>query len=574
MYLDSKKMNNYAVIRIGSVLILAIALVIATFTFPLGTRTSANLNGNNPPNLPSNPVPANASTNISIIANLNWTGGDPDNNIVTYDVYFGTTSPPSKKVANQSALLYDPGSMNYTTHYYWKIIAWDNQSASTVGPQWEFTTKPNVPPNTPNKPSPANGSTDVLASADLNWTGGDLYNDTVTYDVYFGTTSPPSKKVANQSALLYDPGSMNYTTHYYWKIIAWDNHSASTVGPQWTFTTGLKPNTPPNTPSNPSPTNGATNVLLTATLGWTAVDPDGDPVKFDVYFGTASSPPKVMSNQSALSYNPGTLTYNTNYNWKIVAWDNHSASTKGPLWHFTTKQAPPIKVIISKPLENTFYFQDKELMSLSANTIIYGPITITAEVTSGTGVKRVEFYIDGNLKENVTTAPYTYLWRPLIQFNGLSLKHTIKVIVYDNEGNKATDELNVTKWRFHPLPFIVAGIPIASKLLLHTTVRGFIFNFKESMTTVSFYALRIHYKTDGLFRSAKGVINFRICTGGTLVGPIKMIRMGTFHNFAYGTFTFLGDIHYNTGDFGQGNLANLLRNALTPKNKSFISLTL
>ncbi len=94
------------------------------------------------------------------------------------------------------------------------------------------------------------------------------------------------------------------------------------------------------------------------------------------------------------------------------------------------------------------------------------------------------------------------------------------------------------------------------------------------MTTVSFYALRIHYKTDGLFRSAKGVINFRSCTGGTLIGPIRMIRMGTFHNFAYGTFTFLGDIHYNTGDFGQGNLANLLRNALTPKNNGFISLTL
>jgi hypothetical protein len=212
-------------------------------------------------------------------------------------------------------------------------------------------------------------------------------------------------------------------------------------------------------------------------------------------------------------------------------------------------------------------------MSLPTDTIIYGPITITANVTSGIGVARVEFYVDGKLKETVTAAPYTYLWRPLIQFNGLSLKHTIKVIAYNTEGNNATAELNVTKWRFHPLPFIVAGIPIASKLLLHTTVRGFIFNLKESMTTVSFYALRIHYKTDSLFRSAKGVINFRSCTGGTLVGPIKMIRMGTFHNFAYGTFTFLGDIHYNPSGFGQENLENLLRNVRKP-SKGFISITL
>ncbi|MCX6663834.1 MAG: Ig-like domain-containing protein, partial [Euryarchaeota archaeon] len=433
MYMNGRKMNNYSVIRIGSVLVLAIALVFATFTFPLGTRTGANPISNNPPNVPSNPVPANGSTNVFINVDFNWTGGDPDGDPVTYDIYFGITSPPSKKVANQSALLYHPGTMNYTTHYYWKIIAWDNHSASTVGPQWEFTTKPNAPPNTPSNPSPANGSTDVLASADLSWTGGDPYNDTVTYDVYFGTTSPPSKKVANQSALLYDPGSMNYTTHYYWKIIAWDNHSASTVGPQWTFTTGLKPNTPPNTPSNPSPTNGAANVLLTATLSWTGGDLDGNPVVYDVYFGTTSSPPKVKSNQSTLSYNPGTLSYNTIYYWKIIAWDNHSASTVGPLWHFTTKQAPPMTVIISKPLENTFYFRDQERMSLPTDTIIYGPITITANVTSGIGVTRVEFYVDGKLKETVTAAPYTYLWRPLIQFNGLSLKHTIKVIAYNTE---------------------------------------------------------------------------------------------------------------------------------------------
>jgi len=577
MYMNGRKMNNYSVIRIGGVLFLAIALVFATFTFPLGTRTGANPISNNPPNVPSNPVPANGSTNISIIASLSWTGGDPDNNTVTYDVYFGTTSPPSKKVTNQSALLYHPGSMNYTTHYYWRIIAWDNHSASTVGPQWEFTTKPNVPPKTPSKPSPANGSTDVLASADLNWTGGDPYNDTVTYDVYFGTTSPPSKKVSNQSALLYDPGSMNYTTHYYWRIIAWDNHSASTVGPQWTFITGLKPNTPPKTPSNPSPTNGATNVLLTAALSWTGGDPDGNTVLYDVYFGKTSPPPKVKGNHTTTSYTPGTLTHNTLYYWKIVAWDNQSASTQGSLWSFTTKTLPT--VTITKPMKNTLYIQNKEITSLTNTTIIYGPINITVNANSGAGIARVEIYIDEKLKENITGGgPYTYLWNPIIQFNGLSLKHTIKVIAYDNQGEHASAELNVTKWRFHPLPFItaglIAGIPIASKLLLHTTVRGFVFNLKESMTTVSFYALRIHYKTDGLFRSAKGVINFRSCTGGILVGPIKMIRMGTFHNFAYGTFTFLGDIHYNTGDFGQGNLGNLLRNTLTPKNKSYISFTL
>ena len=61
------------------------------------------------------------------------------------------------------------------------------------------------------------------------------------------------------------------------------------------------------------------------------------------------------------------------------------------------------------------------------NTIVYGPITITASVTvTNTSVARVEFYIDGKLKKSDDTAPYTYRWAPLRSF-----KHTIMVKAYD-----------------------------------------------------------------------------------------------------------------------------------------------
>jgi len=465
--MNDRKMNNYSVIRVGSVLVLAIALVLATFTFPLGTRTGANPISNSPPNEPSNPMPANGSNDIAIAENLSWTGGDPDGDPVSYDVYFGTTSPPSKKVSNQSALIYDPGTMIYSTHYYWKIIAWDNQSASSVGPQWEFTTE-------------------------------------------------------------------------------------------------SKPNNPPNKPSGPIPTNGSTNILLTAILNWTGGDPDGDTVKYDVYFGNTSLPLKVVSNQSALTYDPVGLTYNSTYYWQIVAWDNHTASATGPLWHFTTKQEGIITVIITKPVEKKFYFNDVEKsISLPRNTIVYGKITITADVSSETDVAKVEFYVDGKLKKTVTAAPYSWLWQPFIQFNGLSLKHTIKVIAYDTQGHNSTAELNVTKWRFHALPFIVAGVAIASRLLLHTTVRGLVFNLKESKIAVSFYAIRTHYKTIGPFKSQRGVINFKSCMGGILIGPTSMTRFGPLHKFAYGSFTILGEVHYKSGRLAQGFLGNLLRNALT-----------
>jgi PKD repeat protein len=99
--------------------------------------------GNNLPTAPGNPNPANHATDVSVNAVLSWTAsGDPDpGDTVTYDVYFGTTTPPTTKVSsNQSVTTYDPGTMNYDTKYYWQIIAWDNHNASNSSLIWDFTT--------------------------------------------------------------------------------------------------------------------------------------------------------------------------------------------------------------------------------------------------------------------------------------------------------------------------------------------------------------------------------------------------------------------------------------------------
>ena len=96
-------------------------------------------------------------------------------------------------------------------------------------------------------------------------------------------------------------------------------------------------NNPPYPPSNPSPANGALNQPVNLTLTWSCTDPDGDPLTYDVYFGTNNNPPLVSGNQSSTSYNPGQLDSNTIYYWKIVAKDNQGATTSGPVWHFSTE---------------------------------------------------------------------------------------------------------------------------------------------------------------------------------------------------------------------------------------------
>ncbi|KYK23705.1 hypothetical protein AYK21_02170 [Thermoplasmatales archaeon SG8-52-2] len=101
------------------------------------------------PYIPSNPNPLDGATDVSIYSELSWDGGDPDvGDNVTYDVYFGITNPPPKIVSNQSETTYNP-IMSFNTTYYWKIVAWDNHDASSIGPIWSFTTVANNAPSAP-----------------------------------------------------------------------------------------------------------------------------------------------------------------------------------------------------------------------------------------------------------------------------------------------------------------------------------------------------------------------------------------------------------------------------------------
>ncbi len=97
-----------------------------------------------------------------------------------------------------------------------------------------------------------------------------------------------------------------------------------------------KPNNLPYYPISPSPSNGATDQSTNVDLSWIGGDPDGDPVTYDLYLGTKTSPPLVASGLVQTTYDPGTLNENTQYYWKIVSKDNRGGQTTGPVWTFTT----------------------------------------------------------------------------------------------------------------------------------------------------------------------------------------------------------------------------------------------
>ena len=157
---------------------------------------SSSSSGNNPPYIPSNPFPINGTTEVNISTNLDWIGGDPDqNDLVTYDVYFGTTNNPQKIISNQSATTYNPASLNYNKTYYWKIIAWDDKGSWSEGPLWHFTTKTQTSIQI-NKPpiADANGPYTGLVNQNITFNASGSYDidGTITkYNWNFGdgTTS-------------------------------------------------------------------------------------------------------------------------------------------------------------------------------------------------------------------------------------------------------------------------------------------------------------------------------------------------------------------------------------------------
>lgn len=72
---------------------------------------------------------------------LKWTGSDVDvNDVLTYDVYLGTTASPTIKVVdNKTTTTYD-ATLLPATIYYWKVVVKDGKGGETQGQIWSFRT--------------------------------------------------------------------------------------------------------------------------------------------------------------------------------------------------------------------------------------------------------------------------------------------------------------------------------------------------------------------------------------------------------------------------------------------------
>lgn len=135
--------------------------------------------------------------------------------------------------------------------------------------------------------------------------------------------------IASSVNLGLDPTSGYFYYGQYYAAVNHTNDNRPYLSVNYTTPSG-----PPSCTTPISPLNAATGTAHSGNIEWNAV-PGAN--TYDVYFGTASTPPLVSSNQTGTTYNIGScLLPETTYYWKVVPKNGDGSATGCATWSFTT----------------------------------------------------------------------------------------------------------------------------------------------------------------------------------------------------------------------------------------------
>lgn len=209
---------------------------------PLPTPEPANT----APTVPTLVAPATSSLCINNIVAFEWSAStDTENNPIVYqlqiatDNQFGQIVSTSEISSRTHSVTLDKGKA-----YYWRVKATDSKNASSAySGTFSFYTEgvavANHLPFLPELIQPETNATITGTTAVLKWFASDAdASDVLTYDVYLGTTNPPTVKVAeNRATSIFEAVSLQAATQYYWRIVVKDNKGGETRGQVWNFRT-------------------------------------------------------------------------------------------------------------------------------------------------------------------------------------------------------------------------------------------------------------------------------------------------------------------------------------------------
>jgi len=275
------------------------------------------------PAQPTGLTPSGVSVTPGTQPTLSWA---PATGATSYQIKFGQTNPPPLFGATSETSITLGTIIQSNMIYYWQVIA-VNSSGQTASAIASFTggTGGGLPAAV-TVFSPATGATNVDPNVTLMW--GAVAAD--SYDVYFGTTSPPPP-ITNTTSTSFTPGTLAANTTYYWQVNS-RNSAGATQSAVQTFSTGPTiGNGAPSPVTVVTPVSGQSNVPIGSPLTWQAAS---GATSYNVSFGTSNPPPLVVSGTTALSYSPS-LAANTTYYWQVAA-VNASGTTNSSVFFFST----------------------------------------------------------------------------------------------------------------------------------------------------------------------------------------------------------------------------------------------
>lgn len=328
---DSNKAEGMAILDIE---------ILSGSSLPPNPRNQAPLSA-------SNPFPANLTENLGTDIVFRWTGQDPDNDPLTYDLLLATQGADLKIVAsNLTQNSYRIPSLSADQVYFWKIISRDIYDAVSPDPAiWQFKTGAgdNASPYQPKNPVPEDLAINQLPSLRFTWTGGDPdLDDTVTYSFYISSDPTQLELATTTRTTSHEMLGLALGATHYWQIVAADNRGRETPGPVWRFSTYAPPNQAPSDPVVVYPASGAVNVPYDVQLQWASTDPDGDQITYDLFVGKTFPLEKVVSDLVGPSYiSAQPYDYLSTYYWQVVARDDGGLTNENShIWSFRTSDKP------------------------------------------------------------------------------------------------------------------------------------------------------------------------------------------------------------------------------------------
>ncbi len=325
-----------------------------------------------PPPPPTLQYPANNATGIPLTFTFQWSDVF---GATSYHLEVATDAAFNNKIINESPLsnsqyTVTSGQLGGSTQYFWRVYSANIGGEGPSSAVFNFTTQVG-PPAPPILIAPPNNSINVSRTPYLDWSdvsGATSYRVQASVDSTFPTGNLAVNMVVGPSSYqVVTP--LQPSTKYYWHVNATgQGGQQGNYSTTWNFTT--IPATPP-VPTLESPTNGQTNVPLNVTFQWTD-SPGAEIYQIQVATNLAFSS-LVVDQQVAVSeyHTPnGILIGNTQYFWRVRAWNSGGFSSYTGAWAFTTLQTlnSNLKVYLEGFYNGTTQVQDTIKIFLAAST--------------------------------------------------------------------------------------------------------------------------------------------------------------------------------------------------------------